>query len=171
MAQQEFGGDWTQDKLTHLRKYLSAYMKIFNPRPWLNPIYVDAFAGTGSIHPKVTSVQSNEQDEDDVKNFLNGSVRVALETEPPFSHYLFIEKNASKVKELEKLRDEYAHLAERIQIEKADANQFLMQWCSETNWVSNRAVVFLDPFGMQVDWQLLETIAKTGPPPKERTSS
>jgi three-Cys-motif partner protein len=29
------------------------------------------------------------------------------------------------------------------------------------NWSNNRAVVFLDPYGMQVDWATLEAIART----------
>lgn len=164
MVQQGFGGDWTQDKLARLKGYLEAYMQIFKKRPSLTPIYVDAFAGTGSIParatPSVTS-QAADPEEPDVVNFLNGSARVALEVEPPFSRYLFIERSPKKVKELEKLRAEYLQRAARIQIERAEANQFLMQWCTEMNWRTNRAVMFLDPFGMQVEWQLLERIAET----------
>ncbi len=36
-----------------------------------------------------------------------------------------------------------------------------MDWCKKMDWGKNRAVVFLDPYGMQVDWNLLVTIAKT----------
>jgi three-Cys-motif partner protein len=164
MAQQEFGGDWTQDKLERLKGYLEAYMQIFKHRPNLRPIYVDAFAGTGSIAakaPRLSATQIDEPEKSEVEIFLNGSARIALEVEPPFSRYLFIERSAKKVVELRKLRDEYPQRSARIQIERAEANQFLMQWCAETNWLTNRAVVFLDPFGMQVEWQLLETIAAT----------
>jgi hypothetical protein len=50
MAEPQFGGPWTEEKLSRLRKYLAAYMAIFsnNPRAkLLKTIYVDAFAGTG----------------------------------------------------------------------------------------------------------------------------
>ena len=50
MKEQRFGGDWTQEKLERVRKYLRAYTTIFarNPRARkLKPIYVDAFAGSG----------------------------------------------------------------------------------------------------------------------------
>ena len=50
MSAHEFGGDWTEDKLERVRKYLSAYMLIFerNERARLFfPTYVNAFAGTG----------------------------------------------------------------------------------------------------------------------------
>lgn len=36
-----------------------------------------------------------------------------------------------------------------------------MKWCQEMNWKTNRAVVFLDPYGMQVKWSLIEEIART----------
>jgi hypothetical protein len=54
MTPHEFGGDWTTEKLQRVRKYLNAYMKIFdrNERARkLFPIYVDAFAGTGYRSP------------------------------------------------------------------------------------------------------------------------
>ena len=38
---------------------------------------------------------------------------------------------------------------------------FLQRWCAETDWTKNRAVVFLDPYGMQVDWSTIEAIAAT----------
>jgi three-Cys-motif partner protein len=46
----QFGGDWTNEKLERVRKYLHEYTKIFNANPRakkLHTIYVDAFAGTG----------------------------------------------------------------------------------------------------------------------------
>jgi three-Cys-motif partner protein len=46
-------------------------------------------------------------------------------------------------------------------VQAADANTFLQEWCRETDWNRNRAVVFLDPYGMQVDWSTMEAIAAT----------
>src|SRR5206468_3120179 len=40
-------------------------------------------------------------------------------------------------------------------------NEVLKQWCQHTNWQEHRAVVFLDPYGMQVEWATIEAIAKT----------
>jgi three-Cys-motif partner protein len=45
-----FGGEWTEDKLSRLWKYLHAYTTIFTKNKWaarLTTTYVDAFAGTG----------------------------------------------------------------------------------------------------------------------------
>lgn len=165
MTQQEaFGGSWTQDKLARLEAYLVAYVKIFNKQAWATTVYVDAFAGTGVIPPKTATSEVNllsEPSEPEVANFVTGSARVALSVDPPFGRYLFIELSSRKVKELEALKDEFSLLKDRIQVEKAEANQYLMQWIERTNWKSTRAVVFLDPCGMQVEWRLLEALGKT----------
>lgn len=170
MAKHVFGGDWTSDKLERVRKYLCEYTKIFNRNVRANyftTIYVDAFAGTGeradSSAGKTKARPSMWDDEDaaDAEAFQKGSARIALEVEPRFNSFLFIEQSVRRVKELEKLRKEFADRAETIQIERGDANDVLRRWCQQTNWQKNRAVVFLDPYGMQVDWATIEAIATT----------
>lgn len=165
MTQQEqFGGQWTQDKLARLKGYLHAYMQIFKRLPQYETVYVDAFAGTGTIPVKKATLEQRtdeDTDERDVEIFLSGSVRIALDVDPPFARYLFIEQNRKKAQELEKLKTVYSHQADRIEIKHAEANQFLLEWCQMTDWSKTRAVMFLDPFGMQVEWKLLEAIAAT----------
>jgi three-Cys-motif partner protein len=47
-------------------------------------------------------------------------------------------------------------------VEKADANDALLAWLgSGVDWRRHRAVVFLDPFGMQVSWATIEALART----------
>jgi three-Cys-motif partner protein len=43
---QQFGGDWTEEKLDRVRKYLAAYATIMNKQKF-RFAYIDAFAGTG----------------------------------------------------------------------------------------------------------------------------
>ncbi|MBN1146535.1 MAG: three-Cys-motif partner protein TcmP [Anaerolineales bacterium] len=167
MTQHDFGGDWTNEKLERVRKYLSAYTTIFakNPRAQkLNPIYVDAFAGTGyRTVPHAADVPSlllPELADTDNEAFLKGSARIALEIDPPFKRYLFIEQNPEYAAELKTLKIEYPHHAPHIHVINADANIYLMNWCKQMAW-NDRAVVFLDPYGMQVEWALIQEIAKT----------
>jgi three-Cys-motif partner protein len=47
MEKQTFGGDWTEEKLTRVRKYLVAYSTILSKQPYFKYAYIDAFAGTG----------------------------------------------------------------------------------------------------------------------------
>jgi len=43
---QSFGGDWTQEKLARVGKYLNAYTHILSKKNF-RFAYIDAFAGTG----------------------------------------------------------------------------------------------------------------------------
>ena len=86
---------------------------------------------------------------------------MALRTDPPFGRYIFVDRNPTHAESLGALRKEFPKLANRISVRAADANTFLQQWCRETDWNRNRAVVFLDPYGMQVDWSTIEAIAAT----------
>jgi three-Cys-motif partner protein len=81
--------------------------------------------------------------------------------EPPFNRFFFIERSPKRVKDLEKLRKEFPQRASAIQIEQGDANNVLLRWCQQSDWQRHRAVVFLDPYGMQVDWKTIEAIAAT----------
>jgi len=165
-SQHQFGGAWTEEKLNRVRKYLAAYTTIFtqNPRAaTLRTIYVDAFAGTGyrTTSSQHTSTVPPLFADEDAALWQQGSAAIALETEPPFDHYLFIEQVAERVVELQRLRQQFLHRAQQITIIHDDANTFLRQWCRETDWRTHRAVVFLDPYGMEVEWVTIEAIAQT----------
>lgn len=161
---QAFGGNWTEDKLNRLTAYLRAYMQAMKNQPF-RKIYVDAFASTGyRASGSKKSPQEQlliELGEPETQAFLKGSASRALDVQPGFDEYLFIEKDPKNARELEKLRASYADRSERMQIITADANEYLKDWCVRKDWSRNRAVLFLDPFGMQVEWSLLEAIAAT----------
>ncbi|MGB6688192.1 MAG: three-Cys-motif partner protein TcmP [Terracidiphilus sp.] len=160
-----FGGNWTQQKLQILSKYLRAYRKIFdrNTRArYFRVSYVDAFAGTGTIpRPELEGTLAGlipslmEAEEE----FRKGSVRRALEIEPPFHNYIFIEKDRGKCDELLALREEFPD--RNIVVVNDDANLALLKWCQQMDTRSERAVVFLDPFGASVEWTVIEAIAGT----------
>jgi three-Cys-motif partner protein len=154
MSPQEFGGDWTQQKLQILDEYLTAYCNIFraNERArFFKTVYVDAFAGTGVIKQRA---ESNE----DETRLLAGSAALAIRH--TFDQYLFIEKSAERVADLENLkRDSPAR--ERISISHGDANQKLLAFAQSTDWKTHRAVVFLDPYGMQVEWETIRILGQT----------
>ncbi len=65
------------------------------------------------------------------------------------------------MQELENLRALFPAKAPRLHIEQGDANQKLRDWCKNTNWTKHRAVVFLDPYGMEVEWQTITALADT----------
>lgn len=171
MPLHSFGGNWTEEKLSRLNKYLRAYTAVFHANErarYLTTHYVDAFAGTGSrIDPSDQSRSTislfNEQDDvSNISNYYQGSVRIALEIQPSFDRYLFIEKRLSYADELRRILSEYPNLANRTEVAVGDSNSILQGWCSRMNWARNRAVVFLDPYGMSVDWQTVRVLGQTG---------
>lgn len=161
----DFGGPWTEEKLTRVRKYLSAYATIMSKQSF-RFAYIDAFAGTGYRTLKESENSSElmfpEMVESEVQNFLDGSARVALEVEPHFDKYIFIEKDKHRFSELRRLKDDFPHLNDRIELVQADGNAHVRRLC-RYNWLSTRrrAVLFLDPYGMEVKWQTIEAIANT----------
>jgi len=163
MIQQSFGGDWTEEKLNRVRKYLVAYATIMSKYNF-RYAYIDAFAGTGYRKLKADEEKNTlmlpELVEQESKKFFDGSARIALQVEPRFTKYIFIEKDESKIAELNKLKTEFAHLTNDINIIQSDANVYINELCAK-NWKTNRAVLFLDPFGMQVPWSTIVSIART----------
>lgn len=59
-----------------------------------------------------------------------------------------------------RLKQEFPDRAARIDIQQGDANEKIQALCAKS-WRSRRAVLFLDPYGMQVEWQTIEAIART----------
>lgn len=159
MTTHQFGGQWTEEKLKRIKKYLSAYMTIFNKNEKaskLNTIYVDAFAGTGFRNPEKADKNFLPLfDDNDAIELQKGSAHIALESEPPFNEYIFVEKCHEYAKKLEELRLKYRQRRSKITIVQEDANSFINAWCKRVDWRYNRAVVFLDPYGMEVDWETL----------------
>lgn len=164
-----FGGAWTEKKLDCLAKYLRAYTTIFhgNPRArYFTTYYVDAFAGTGYVKTKTRRIRNRvslfaEMRAPDTREYLEGSAIRALQTEPPFHRFLFIEKDPERCTELESLKTRFPAKAASIEIQNGEANVLLPRWFDSTDWDRTRAVLFLDPCAMEVKWSLIEQIAKT----------
>lgn len=149
---QKFGGDWTEEKLECVSKYLHSYTQIMKDREF-HFAYIDAFAGTGYRELK------HNEDIEEIPRFLAGSARKALEVNPPFREYVFIEEDKDGYTTLKNLANEFPN--HNIECVNANANQYLINLCREREWRTNRGLVFLDPYGMQVEWRTIESIAKT----------
>jgi len=167
-----FGGDWTSQKLDVIASYLAAYTKALKAQPTperpFRKTYIDAFAGTGYrtwrhgtaddstgeslLFPELAAAAP--------QRLLDGSARLALKTKPRFDQYVFIERDAERCAALETLRGEFPELAADIRVEQGEANQEIRALCRE-DWRHHRAVLFLDPYGMQVEWPTIEAVAKT----------
>mgnify|MGYP005852238865 CR=1 FL=1 len=162
-SNQHFGGDWTIEKLERVKKYLQAYTTIMNKQVF-KFAYIDAFAGTGYVEFSKEEDQGPgliELAEEEPQCFIHGSARIALQVRPRFQKYVFIEKSNKRCHELYKLKDNFPELASDIKIINGEANSIIQKICKEVNWRTNRALLFLDPYGMQVKWETLVAIAET----------
>ena len=161
---QLFGGDWTEQKLKMLRQYLERYTTALKKQDF-RLAYIDAFAGTGYRELKENEAEQQllfrEIGEEEPQRFLDGSASIALRVEPVFSRYVFIEMDKHRFGELEKLKAEFPERADSIVLRQGNANDWLQQYAAQVDWKMWRAVLFLDPFGMQIDWATMEAIAKT----------
>ena len=100
MAKVDEIGPWSRKKLELLSEYLVAYTSIMNTpkvRKWCTGcFYIDAFAG--SVTPWDREMQE----------YIDGSPRVALKTDPCFDGYDFMEiKQGRFTNNLVPLREEF----------------------------------------------------------------
>jgi three-Cys-motif partner protein len=168
-------GPWARDKLDSLGQYLDFFTKVLkNQRDWCKgTIYVDAFAGSGQSRVRTKStdpmgglladlgVEKDVEVDADAAEFIAGSPRRALEITNPFDQYVFIERDPARIAELEKLKVEFGY-PHRIDIRAGDAKteiEGLLQ--GNLGRPGYKAVVFLDPFGMQVPWSTIERLGAT----------
>ncbi|MFS0850072.1 three-Cys-motif partner protein TcmP [Novosphingobium panipatense] len=169
-AEHTFGGGWTEIKLNAVSDYLNFYTRALQARPSpANPFetwYIDAFAGTGdrtverhagSLFTPGPGVMERVR--------LEGSARRAIAIDPPFRHLAFIEKDPNRFAALESLKTEFPN--RDIHCVQGDANDELRNIFTSGPWVQSgrsglqRAVVFLDPYGMSVRWDTLRQLANT----------
>jgi three-Cys-motif partner protein len=156
MAQQ-FGGSHTEEKLNKLEAYLDKFTTVLKFQSF-SLVYFDAFAGTpdidvGAADPPLFLAE-------DARPLVQGSSRRALKFGTKFAKYIFVEGRKANVRELEQLKIENPNLADRIEIRHSDANTELHRFCA--HWpTGQRAVVFLDPFGNDVEWETIVALANT----------
>lgn len=167
----KFGGSWTEVKLDAIAAYLSYYNKVLQdaPRPdrpfkrW----YVDAFAGSGTRTAEISRGGLLEGVPIEYEKIeLAGSAVRALNVHPPFDKLVYIEGHKGRFEDLSTIKSEYS--TRDIACRHGDANQELTKiftaepWQNRrgANW-TDRAVVFLDPYGMNVEWNTLQLLAST----------
>jgi three-Cys-motif partner protein len=133
-------GYWSEIKLEIVRDYASAYSRILNSKK-LPHIYVDAFAGAGLHISKATG------------EFVAGSPLNALNVQPPFREYHFIDLNSKKVEHLRSLVTGRAN----VWIYEGDCNAVLTEQILPTLAFETyrRALCLLDPYGLDLSWDVM----------------
>ena len=153
---QEFGSGHTEAKLVTVEKYLKAFTTALSGKFKL--VYVDAFAGSGASVPKTDKQQIRLIETDDI---IDGSTRRALRISPSFDRFIFIEKLGKNLKSLQGLKEEFPKKQNIIEILPGDANAELKNFAMKLDKRDARAVVFIDPFGLSLDWETIAALGRT----------
>jgi three-Cys-motif partner protein len=171
-----FGGAWTKAKLDCVEEYASRYLQVMRKQHWATLHYVDAFAGSGKRELgggadsgqtlEVESLFGSQDDTKEVQGFHRGSVLRALEASASssrqFDQFLFIDAHRPSCEDLRKtISLEYPHLLDSIDVRCQDANLALAEYLQKTDWSTTRSLVFLDPFGLEVQWETIKALAAT----------
>ncbi|RWD00032.1 MAG: three-Cys-motif partner protein TcmP [Mesorhizobium sp.] len=159
-VEHEFGGQHTDIKLEIVEKYLKRYSAALHT--WCDQVwYIDAFAGTGRRTVRVKAREGDlfEEPVPEQVEHRRGSAKIAIDIEPPFDRLVFMDVKPKHVAALEALKAE--HPSRDIDVLEGDANKLIKSEIAWEGWRKTRAVMFLDPYGMEVEWDTLRRIAET----------
>jgi three-Cys-motif partner protein len=136
-------GYWSEIKLDIINRYAQRYSQILSKQKTLKHVYIDAFAGSGKHISRTTG------------NFVSGSPEIALNVEPPFKEYYFIDIDGTKVTELRKIcaKRTEAHVLQ------GDCNSVLLTDVFPKVLYKDyrRGLCLLDPYGLDLNWDVIKT--------------
>lgn len=155
----EFGGNWTVEKIEIFLKYVPAYLTIMNStiqkenyaKDW-KLMFFDGFAGSGGII------------QDSTTTTLEGvATRVLAITEPrDFDIYRFVEKNKRNAQNLQSIIDQqFIHQKDKVKVYQEDFNEVvkkMVDFLSKPEYKNYKTLAFIDPFGMSVNWSSVEAL-------------
>lgn len=158
----EWGGPWTEKKLEAFSKYVWSYLTIMKKFPYWKTIYFDGFAGSGTREKQVNAdlMQQLKITEEEERTYKGAAERVLGLQKLGFDFYYFIDKKGSSLNKLkEKLDDQFKN--KTIVYRSGDANHQITELAKALRTKDYAALVFLDPFGMQIDWNSIAELKDT----------
>ena len=141
-------GPWGLIKAQIIDEYLHAYIQIMRNQPWCRgTLYVDAFAGAPESVVRGTDIR------------IPGSAKRALALIPGFDEYHFIDLDPKRASELIGLVAD----DDRAKVYQGDGNEIISQTILPTLAYENyrRGVILLDPFGLDLEWNVVQAAGQT----------
>lgn len=145
-------GLWSEVKLDIIKKYASAYTKIMKAQQRdkvrsLYWIYIDAYAGPGYHVSKASG------------ELVEGSPLIALNTQPPFYEYHFIDADVTRAERLREL----AGPRSDVFTYGDDCSEVLLGriFPRARYGEYKRALCLLDPYNIDLKWEVLEAAGKS----------
>jgi three-Cys-motif partner protein len=156
-----FGGDWTAQKIEIVVEYAKAYLGIMKTRKFWKLLYFDGFAGSGFI------VKDDKYDKEDI-DVIEGAARRILAVNDPgsFDLYYFVEKDKKNAKLLsDDIKRSFPEKDKKAFVVTEDCNKKLKDlaaFLESPKGKNYKVLAFVDPFGMQVEWNSLQALKGLG---------
>lgn len=162
---ESWGGSWTVKKLQTFEAYVKKYLIILNKAKiqyGFKTIYFDGFAGGLKAYSQ--EFQGGIIQED-IKVY-EGSVKRILSMQAPFhfDFYYFIEKEQVNYDKICQFKETITNIpSNSIIVRKDDCNNQLKKLAGALlKDKKYKALIFLDPFGLQIEWSSIELLKGTG---------
>lgn len=140
---------WSEVKLDIIREYASAYSRILSNQrnPPLHHVYIDGFAGAGRAISRGTG------------EFVLGSPLNALQVKPAFREYFLIDLDPNKAGYLKGEVGEH----DDVHVLEGDCNEILLgKVFPRVRYEQyRRGLCLLDPYGLHLEWPVIETAGKS----------
>jgi three-Cys-motif partner protein len=159
-----WGGAWTEAKINALRDYLRSYQTALKKTSF-HRTYIDALAGDGTWRKRRTSAEPllglDDSERAAAASIQDGTALAAIDVEPPFDRYVFNDLDPGKATTLRRRAAEHGLASDAVRVKATDANEFVQDFCRTLNRRTQRGVILLDPWGMQINWSAVQSIAET----------
>jgi three-Cys-motif partner protein len=141
-------GSWAADKLDYLARYINVFETSMRNK-WTVRYYIDLLSGPGKNRVR----ESGE--------VLLGSPLIALTTQHPFTHYIFVDNSPENTAALRE-RCSVSPYSDRVTILTGDCNTLVDQIVAQIQPVQWQSLnlAFLDPEGMELQWSTVEKLAR-----------
>lgn len=148
----QFGGSWTEEKISILETYAKQYLRVFKNRPKQKLLYFDGFAGSGEI--------ASNDGVGKTKSIDGAAMRILnIDTPRRFDIYYFVEKDKRFAETLNKKIKEQHPSLEAFVVPK-DCNEKILSLSKFLKGTGReyKTLGFIDPKGMQLEWKSLESL-------------
>lgn len=159
-----WGGAWTLKKLEAFSKYVSAYLTIMKEYEYWELIYFDGFSGSGDTssddNPLMDSLELALEES---RVYEGAAERVLKLPGKKFDYYYFVDENRQASNSLsKKLKNLPEANNKRLVFRASNANEELKKLAEAMHRDKKfAALVFLDPFGMQIEWDAIASLKDT----------
>ncbi len=169
-----WGGTWTEQKLEAFEKYVDAYLTIMlkqrkKSNVWPKSIiYFDGFAGSGNrISPKDKDTLIFPELYEEEMNVYKGSAERVVRLNKKFDEYYFIDTDKDALNNLKNKIEPYMDKNLKYKFLSIDINHALDEFSKYLD-NSKVALILLDPFGMQLNWDSIEKLKNKNDKSKDK---